>query len=568
MPTSRRILPVTVFLLVLAVYLAFPTKVYYWDGVAYSLEIENPGKFRPTLTHPNHLVFGPAGYYWYRSLRAVWPGVRAIQALQVMSSVFGAASAAVLCATLLSLGASAYVALLLALLLAFSATWWKFATDAGAYVPSVFFLVVCAWLLLGTRRPRPALLAAAHTAAMLFHQLAALFFPAAIVGLWIVHSSAGRLVAAAEAGGHAPRNTLPGTRHAAYGTRRGALGATLIYCAITLPITLVCYYYGYYLNERTLNPRRFLAWITFHTPDSRFTFDVLGNTAKTLASHLKLLCGGRLTALEPLGTITRAAVALLLAGLAAALIWKVLRYRSGAGTLMRTAVSSSKSAIRSPGAPGAPQFARRRGSPQSAMCLAWAACYLAFLFFWLPHNTFYRLFYLPALLLLLGFLTERAVGQASTPAGSTRSGQPRAWTPGPLALAVAIVALWNFVFFIHPNSRVSANPPLALAREMKQQWAPGTVIQYATLNSDDWILMYEHPQTRWIPLATPGLDSLRDRVREAQNAGHALWIETTALDLISSTPAGAEWLAAHTRPAATRELVNSRQRIRLARLFP
>jgi hypothetical protein len=59
-----------------------------------------------------------------------------------------------------------------------------------------------------------------------------------------------------------------------------------------------------------------------------------------------------------------------------------------------------------------------------------------FLFFWLPQNTFYRLFYLPALILLFGLLL------AARPHRISRT----------LAVFVIAVALANFLFMIYPFS--------------------------------------------------------------------------------------------------------------------
>jgi len=66
----------------------------------------------------------------------------------------------------------------LTLLFALSATWWKFSTDANAYIPSVFFLLLGFYLVLPDRKPRPLVLALTFFAAMCFHQLAVIALPA------------------------------------------------------------------------------------------------------------------------------------------------------------------------------------------------------------------------------------------------------------------------------------------------------------------------------------------------------------------------------------------------------
>jgi len=69
----------------------------------------------------------------------------------------------------------------IALAFGFSATWWKFATDANAYVPSIF-LLLCAYILL-ERPGTTALAGLAQAGAMLFHELAFLFLLVAFVRL-------------------------------------------------------------------------------------------------------------------------------------------------------------------------------------------------------------------------------------------------------------------------------------------------------------------------------------------------------------------------------------------------
>jgi len=78
-----------------------------------------------------------------------------------------------------------------------------------------------------------------------------------------------------------------------------------------------------------------------------------------------------------------------------------------------------------------------------SVSLTTIASYGLFLFFWLPYNTFYRLFYLPAIALIIGILLR----------GIQRTGQLR------LAFSVAAIFLFNFCFDIYPQTRPAANPP-------------------------------------------------------------------------------------------------------------
>src|SRR5690348_2057989 len=170
-----------------ALYLAFPTKAYYWDGVVFAQAIEDARGVNVSLAHPNHLVYNFAGYFFYRLLRGpgFGPNVRAITALQILNSILSAGCAAILFLILRDTLRSTYLNVCLTLLFALSATWWKFSTDANAYVPSVFFLLVSFYLVLPDRKPRPVLLGLSFFAAMCFHELAVIAFPVFALGVYL-----------------------------------------------------------------------------------------------------------------------------------------------------------------------------------------------------------------------------------------------------------------------------------------------------------------------------------------------------------------------------------------------
>src|SRR5690242_1219279 len=126
----------------LALYLAFPTKNFYWDGIVFAQAIEDATRVNISLAHPNHLVYNFVGYGFYKLLRGFGADVRALTALQILNSILSAASATILFLILRDTLHSLYFSVCLTLLFALSATWWKFSTDANAYIPSVLFLLL------------------------------------------------------------------------------------------------------------------------------------------------------------------------------------------------------------------------------------------------------------------------------------------------------------------------------------------------------------------------------------------------------------------------------------------
>src|SRR5437867_7446655 len=81
---------------ILLVYLCFPTRVYYWDGVAFAQAIEDAPALGASLIHPNHLLYEVFGYLVFTTVRGLGIDVRALTVLQVMSSVLSAAAALLL----------------------------------------------------------------------------------------------------------------------------------------------------------------------------------------------------------------------------------------------------------------------------------------------------------------------------------------------------------------------------------------------------------------------------------------------------------------------------------------
>src|SRR5215510_2781440 len=185
MTAIKQITPWLLILGLALIYLTFPTRVYYWDGIAFAQAIEDASRLTPSLVHPNHLIYNFAGYLFYKLLRATGADIRALTALQILNSLLSALCACVLFSILRTTLRSFYLSICLTLLFAFSATWWKFSTDANAYVPSVLFLLISFYLVLPGKKPRPFLIAFTFFISMAFHQLAVLMFPVLALGVYL-----------------------------------------------------------------------------------------------------------------------------------------------------------------------------------------------------------------------------------------------------------------------------------------------------------------------------------------------------------------------------------------------
>jgi hypothetical protein len=491
-------IPTLLTLALLALYLAFPTRAYYWDGIVFAQAIEDASSASVSLAHPNHLVYNFAGYFFYRLLRGLGANMRALTALQILNSIISAGSATILFLILRDAFRSIYFAVTLTLLFALSATWWKFSTDANAYIPSVFFLLVSFYLVLPKRKPRPLLQALSFVAAMCFHELAVVAFLVFALGVYL--------------------------QDGALAIRRRFANA-IVFAVVSFVLIVGAYALVFYKTTGTLDVARLLRWTASYSPDADTHFSLWSNFGYSLRGHARLFFGGRLNLLRGL---LNAGVVLLIALFALAVL----------GLIFAVVLQLPTLKLRWRGARLLP-----RQKTVLLLALLWAVVYLAFLFFWLPQNTFYRLFYLPPLVILLGLVLD-AIPQ---------TGKRRTFAT---ALFIAAAGLANFLFLIYPFSHVEKYPPLEFALQMKREWPAGTVIYYAAQNSDEALMRYFNPETQWKPLPP---DLLPDA-----NA----WLETSAIDHLSATSEGARWLQSHTRPESLRELNNGAYRLRFVQLGP
>jgi hypothetical protein len=414
----RQIAPWLLLITIAIIYLLFPTRVYYWDGITFAEMIENARGLSPSLVHPNHLIYNFVGYIFYKLLRSFSPELRVLTALQILNILLSAICARILFSILLDTLRSLYLAVCLTLLFAFSATWWKFSTDADAYVPSVLFLLISFYLVLPKHKARPLLLAVTFFFSMAFHELAVLTWPVLAVGIYLQNGELS-----------IKRRTL----NAFYFT---TVAAVLIFAA---------YFFLFYLASGNLDLRRLLSWAASYSPDADTGFNLWSNLRYSLRGHVRLIFGGRFNLLK--GLINPVVIVLIISliGVTGFLIFDVFRR-----LLHRRWVRAFR--------------LETRQKTVLLLLLLWVLVYVVFLFFWLPQNTFYRLFYLPALILLLGLLLA--------------SIQDRTSKPRTLAALVIAVALANFVFMIYQFSLEGApNSGVVIRQDLQDEsWSSWKIL--------------------------------------------------------------------------------------------
>jgi hypothetical protein len=407
---------------------------------------------------------------------------------------------------------SVYLSVCLTLLFAFSATWWKFSTDANAYIPSVLFLLGSFYLILPDRKARPLLAGITFFVAMAFHQLAVVMFPVLALGVYL--------------------------QDGPLSIKRRAINV-VYFSSVSVGLIATAYGYLFYLASGTFDLARLIRWTASFSPDADTGFNWWSNLQYSLRGQVRLFFGGRFNLLK--GIINPFLVVLMIALFSAIIFLIVALIRNLARILSSRWLREA--------------HLMARQKTVLLLSLVWTTLYLVFLYFWLPQNTFYRLFYLPALILLLGLGISAIRNEAARSHRIT-------------AVFVVAVALANFLFLIFPFSHVEKFPPLAFALQLNREWPAGTVVYYGAKNSDEALIRYFNPSTHWRPLHGASLETLEMENTNTLSNGGAVWLETTAIDQLTSTFEGGLWLDRHTTPESWRELNDSAYRIRFVKLRP
>jgi hypothetical protein len=263
-------------LLFALVYLALPTRSYYWDGVSFALDIEHAQTWRD-LFHVHHLLYNFIGYGEYKVLGG---SIRALYLMQWTNCVAGGLLIWLANRLFRSLQVPPTNSAACAAILGAAATFWKFTTDADSYILANVFLAA-AYLTLGRSPVRGAVF---HVCAMMLHQLSALFYPVGLALIW---------------------------RRSRERFWREAVAYTLISAGGTLAL----YAMAFRLATRRAAPT-FVSWLTFHAKVP-FSFDALGNAGWLLLGTGRLFVGGKLSpAAYFVGPVAAALFALTVVGLA------------------------------------------------------------------------------------------------------------------------------------------------------------------------------------------------------------------------------------------------------------
>ena len=481
--TVPRWLPATIFTSFALLYLSTLTFDYYWDGITFALQIEKVAKAEARvglLFHQNHLLYNALGYLAYRALGAVGVSVRALYLLQIANALIGAAAVLLFFNIAMRVTRSLYVAMVCAGFLAFSAAWWKLSTDTNAYIASILLILVCAGNLLGAK-PRWYVAGVALAGAMLIHQIASLFYPAALAAVFL-------------------------SRKIEHKTRFAAC----LSAAAWAP-AIVTYYVCAYLVLGLSRPVEVVKWAVSNPSLKPVASDPLAGLWLLPKTNFDAIFGHNLALFREQGGWIEMTIALAAVVLAIAFVVTAIRkvYVARAARALRQ-TEPALTAVRK-------QFA--------VVVIVWLGSYVLFLLFWGPL-IYFRAFYTPALCLVLGLILSNYYGVT----GSKPSGIA--------ALAVAAFALLNLAFYIGPNMRANANTKVAAARDAAKAWNEKTVVYWANRTEADTTFEYFNPSTDWRKLSHVSPAELDDEIARTYNQGGSVWLNKGAVSIVDP-----EWLA-------------------------
>ncbi|HLM60370.1 MAG TPA: hypothetical protein VK308_06185, partial [Pyrinomonadaceae bacterium] len=348
---------------------------------------------------------------------------------------------------------------------------------------------------------------------MFFHELAVLFFPAMVLGLIFQTASLER-------------------------RRRIIIVAQYGFGAFLLVFGTYCL--SFYLLTGGFNLKDFIAWTLYYAPVAGFSPNVWESFNLTARAHQKLFLDGSSRLFE------RHAVNLILLSifsLAAAVFLIKLARSFREINIWRESFREQK-------------IYRH---PVITLCAVWITPYLLFLFFFLPENIFYRLFYFPALIILIGMIIEPY----------ENLNRKRSWR---LALFVLLIGLYNFLFNIQPHSQIRENTALNVALKANDLWSEKTIVfyvpidSYDSFDSKDRLTKYFNPTVAWKPLNSIKLKEFEEQVRKIHGAGGNAWLSSAAIKRIAAMPEAAGWLTENL--SAQIELNAPPLDMKYARLFP
>lgn len=312
---------------------------------------------------------------------------------------------------------------------------------------------------------------------MLVHELAVLFYPAAVIAVLTSRSIERR--------------------------RRIAVAMS----SVAWLVSIVVYYACAALLHGISDPPGVAKWVTSNQSGVSPSLNPVGGLLLLPRANAELVAGHSFRLFATQASVTEFVIAV-----GAVVVTLILSVAIGARQLKGSPLSETlRNTV---------WHMRSISGPTGLVIIVWVGAYLLFLIFWEPWQTYYRAFYVPALALGLGLMLVNY--------HSVTGAKPS----GAAALAVAALALFNLGFYIAPNMRAGANVMVAAAQAARSEWNERTVIFFADRNEADTAFEYFNEATRWKRLSRASLLTLDDEIQRVHNEGGEVWLNRGAVELV------------------------------------
>ena len=509
--------------LIFILYASHPTKRFYFDGVVFASIIEH-GPF-DKLFNPHHLLYTWVFYLiTHATEQILGHAVRALYVMQWGNIFLGTICLGFIWKIILRLVDDRGFALLVTLLGCFSFTYWHYSTDANVYFASLLFLLLAADRLEIVLRHRPprnsdfVFIGLMQALSVLFHQLN-VFWAVCVIGCLIFGLK-----------NESKRDRIK------WAIRYLAFFALPVIAAYLIAGIFVCGNYSL---------SKFSYWITEYGHQSRFwVSDWKTGVYLTLSGYMAVFFNRYNFQEKFLGYNIQSAMEE--GRLFKALVRQVFGYYSLAFLFycyLSALYNINKYLYRFP--------------KRSIFVIFWLAPYVIFQFFFMPSNSFYRLFiYIPLLAVFAWFGTVEikveklwfkwplyALFIVYTGIGELRLGiilalfilafeifkkrKTELYRWG-LFILVAFLPLYNYYSGILPESRLENNPEVVSAIQLADDFKTGDLLVFegGFDYPDGWIIS-ALTNAKIITLAKlkeMGLENQRVLFTETLNEGGRIFI--------------------------------------------
>ena len=512
-PSQRfRSKPLVIVAAIALVYLVTLTGDYYQDGITFALQIEKVASAeRGTylLFHQNHLLYNLIGYLNYKLVCAAGLSVRSLYILQITNCIAGAAAIGIFFRLAEKVTRSRYAALISAAVFAFAAVWRRLATDANAYVISILLILICSDALM-SKHPRLLIAGLTLACAMLIHQLASLFYPAALVAVFANNKSEHKWRFAAKLTAIAWGLTIGAYYLCAVFIQNIKGPLEVFKWAISNPSDV----------SPSANPMRGLEVLPRGSIDmfvghSFALFRSQAGVVEKVFALAALLCG--LLCLFVLVRSVRSATYRRVSSL------RPLNGNAGNSPPTQTGQSTVRLITRLSLIRPLTEHAESVWLPVLAV---WAGTYIFFLLFWEPWQVLYRAFYVAPLALALGLLIRLYHDVTMTlPSGAA-------------ALMAITLVFSNVAFLIIPHMRTTSNPLVSAAFDAQRIWNAKTIVYFSDRTEADTAFEYFNNQTKWRRLNSEARSSLTNEIHRASSEGEHIWLNKGAFEQVKQTSFG------------------------------